>query len=72
MQHKVLFFLNIEGLRTHELLIEVAGMLLKSDFLNKVFVLRSMGNELVPSHLKGEGRPIHLRERIHNLLTINK
>ena len=31
---------------------KVAGMCLKSDFSAKVFVLRSMGNELVPSLLK--------------------
>ena len=35
----------------HELLLKVAVMLLKSDFLAKVFVLRYMGNELVPSPL---------------------
>ena len=35
----------------HELLIKIAGMRLKSDFSAKVFVLRSMGNELVPSPL---------------------
>ena len=28
---------------------EVTGMRLKSDFLAEVFVLRSMGNKLVPS-----------------------
>ena len=33
----------------HELLMTVAGMHLKSEFLAEVFVLRSMGNELVPS-----------------------
>ena len=33
----------------HELLIKVTGMRLKSDFLAKVFVLRSIGNELVPA-----------------------
>ena len=46
--------------------------MVKNYFSTNVFVLRSMGNELVLSHLKGEGRPIHLRERIHNLLTIIK
>ena len=56
----------------HELLIKVAGMWLKIDFSTKVFVLRSMGNKLVPSHLKGEDPPILLRERIHDLLTTNK
>ena len=35
----------------HELLMKVTGMRLKSDFLAKVFVLWSMGNELVPSPL---------------------
>ena len=30
---------------------KVAGMHLKCDFLAEVFVLRSMGNELVPSPL---------------------
>ena len=33
----------------HELLMNVTGMRLKSDFLAEVFVLWSMGNELVPS-----------------------
>ena len=49
------FFLNIESLRVHELLMKVAGMRLKSDFSAKVPVLRSMGNELVPSPLPAEG-----------------
>ena len=35
----------------HELLIESARMRFKSDSSAKVFVLRSMGNELVPSPL---------------------
>ena len=35
----------------HELLMESASMRLKSDFSAKVFVLRFMGNELVPSPL---------------------
>ena len=33
----------------HELLIKVTGMRFKSDFFAEVFVLWSMGNELVPS-----------------------
>ena len=33
----------------HELLMTIAGMHLKSEFSAEVFVLRSMGNELVPS-----------------------
>ena len=33
----------------HQLLMTVAGMHLKSEYSAKVFVLRSMGNELVPS-----------------------
>ena len=33
----------------HELLVKVTGMGLKNFFLAKVFVLRSMGNELVLS-----------------------
>ena len=35
----------------YELLMKVAIMRLKSDFSAKVFVLRSMENELVPSPL---------------------
>ena len=33
------------------LLMKVAGMRLKSDFSAKVFAVRSLGNELVPSPL---------------------
>ena len=36
----------------HELLMKVTGMRLKSRFLAEVFVVGSMGNELVPSPLK--------------------
>ena len=35
----------------HELLMKVAKMRLKSDFLAEVFILRSIVNELVPSTL---------------------
>ena len=35
----------------HELLMKVAGMRFKRFSFAKVFVLRSMGNELVPSPL---------------------
>ena len=37
----------------HELPMKVAKKRLKSDFSAKVFVLRSMGNELVPSPPNG-------------------
>ena len=40
----------------HELLINVARMRLKIDFLAEMFVLRYMGNELVPSPLMPEHR----------------
>ena len=42
-------FQNIESLCMHELLMKVARMRFESDFSAKVFVLRSIGNELVPS-----------------------
>ena len=35
----------------HELLMKVTGMRLKSDFLAEVFVLWSVGNELILSSL---------------------
>ena len=38
----------------YKILMKVMGMRLKSDFLAKVFVLRSMGNELVPSSQKSD------------------
>ena len=40
----------------HELLMKVAGMRLKSDFSVKMFVLRSIGNELVPLPHKNESK----------------
>ena len=55
MQHNVLFlfdFLNIKGLRMHELLVKNAVMRLKGDFLPKCLYLgMSIGNELEPSPL---------------------
>ena len=39
----------------HELLMKVAGTRLRSDLLVKVFVLRSIGNESVPSLLELSG-----------------
>ena len=44
-------FQNSESLHMHELLMKVAGMRSKCDFSAKVFALRSIGNELVPSPL---------------------
>ena len=44
----------------HELQMKVTGMRLKSDFLAEVFILWSLGNELVPSpllHTKGSQVP---------------
>ena len=57
--------ISIESLSVHELLMKVAGMRLKVIFL-PAFVLRSMGNELVPSPLLAESSFIsetHLRVR---------
>ena len=54
MQHNILFlfaYLNLELTRSKDLQSKVAAMRRKGVVFSKMFVLRSMGNELVPSPL---------------------
>ena len=53
----------------HELLMKVTGMRLKGDFLAEVFVLWSMGNELVPSpQTLMHGK--ELRSRLQHIISL--
>ena len=54
MQHNILFlfaYLNFELTSSKDLKTKVAAMRRKDVVFSKMFVLRSMGNELVPSPL---------------------
>ena len=54
MQRNILFFfacLNFELISSKDLYTKVAAMRRKCVVFSKMFVLTSMGNELVPSHL---------------------